>query len=723
MKGNQNDLRGSFLFALNIFIVFLLLFESKLVIPLWLQPVGRMHPLVLHFPIVLLLLSLLMEFFRYKTEFSANEFYQRFTADLLLAGVVTAGVTVIMGLFLSQEEGYNDAALQWHKWSGVSVFFFASAIYTVRKSRWYKDSLAKAGAVITTLCLISAGHFGGALTHGDNFIWQPVMVRTDAIVPVGEAVVFGHVIRPVFESKCMSCHNPDKLKGKLMLTDSAAILKGGKSGELFVPGRPELSLMMRRLQLPLEDKKHMPPSGKPQLTDNERTLLHHWIVSGTPFNVKVMDLPETDSLRIAAMRILLPAEGQEVFPFPAVAHETLEKLNSNYRVVSPLAKNSPALTVNIYNRETYTPRTLEELKEVKTQLISLDLGKMPVKDEDLQYIVRFENLRRLNLNFSDITGEGLQTLSSLEHLNSLSVAGTNVNYRQLRQYLPLFEKLETLAVWNTGLSADEVRLLQSEFRNVKIFGGAVDGSQPLIKLNPPRLRNKSAVFDDSIVLALSHPVKGAEIRYTIDGSEPDSLTSGLFKGQIVLRKSTQIKARAFKEGWLTSDVAVLSVYGSRYKPDTVILLSRLNRVHPANGAQTFFDRALGTFNANSPAWANNWAGFVRNDMALLARFDTPTPISSVSLNTLNETENVIFPPEAIEIWGGDSEDDLVLLHRASPAVPAESRKPYISLIDCEFRTKHVRCLKIVARPLTKIPVWHKNKNRPALLLVDEILLN
>ena len=38
-------------FGINILLVFLLIFESNLVIAAWLQVIGRMHPLFLHFPI------------------------------------------------------------------------------------------------------------------------------------------------------------------------------------------------------------------------------------------------------------------------------------------------------------------------------------------------------------------------------------------------------------------------------------------------------------------------------------------------------------------------------------------------------------------------------------------------------------------------------------------------------------------------------------------------
>jgi hypothetical protein len=105
-------------------------------------------------------------------------------------------------------------------------------------------------------------------------------------------------------------------------------------------------------------------------------------------------------------------------------------------------------------------------------------------------------------------------------------------------------------------------------------------------------------------------------------------------------------------------MATFTVFRNHYKPDSVLLLSKLNRVHPASGSATFFDQVFGTFNANSPAWANNWAGFRNNDMELLMVYKNPTSVSEVSLNLLIETETGIYPPQLIEIWGGTSEKSM-----------------------------------------------------------------
>src|SRR5258708_4631730 len=148
IKSSHKGFAGKLLIALNIFILFLLVAGSRLVIPQWLQPAGRLHPVILHFPIVILILAMLLEFFRFKTEFAKEKFYQEFTTTLLLIGALFSAITVIMGMFLSREPGYEGSNLQWHKWFGVSIAFVSSFIYWFRDTNWYDAKLARTCAIV-----------------------------------------------------------------------------------------------------------------------------------------------------------------------------------------------------------------------------------------------------------------------------------------------------------------------------------------------------------------------------------------------------------------------------------------------------------------------------------------------------------------------------------------------------------------------------------------------
>lgn len=461
------------LFAFNIFIAFLIIFEDKLVIPVWLQPVGRMHPLILHFPIVLLMIAMLLEFFRFRNETASNPFYNNFLKSFLLAGALFSAITVVMGLFLSNETGYNGDTLNWHKWTGVAIFFSSSFIYWVRDKKWYRLSVGRIGAVITVAGLILTGHYGATLTHGENFIMEPISkdVKT-AAVPLEQALLFDHVIIPILEQKCVSCHNPNKLKGELKLSDETGLLKGGKSGKLFVAGNPEMSLLLQRVYLPDGDKKKMPPTGKTQLTVDEIHLLELWIAGHADFKGKVMALPKENNLRTLAISRLAPIEKkEEKYDFSPANSKTVAKLNNDYRTIALLARESSALSVNVYNSSSYTVKQLDELEEIKKQVVTLNLHKLPIKDEDLKRVAKLENLRRLDLNFTGVTAIGLKHLVELRYLHTLTLAGTQVDFKGLDSQLPTLKALRSVALWQTGIKREEFVSLQEKYKHITFNGG------------------------------------------------------------------------------------------------------------------------------------------------------------------------------------------------------------------------------------------------------------
>jgi len=716
IKSSHKGFAENLLFALNIFIIFFLLFGDDIAIPQWLQPVGRIHPLILHFPIVVLIMAMVLEFFRFKESLRTEKLYHDFTTYLWLTGALFAAITAIMGLFLSKEPGYEGDTLQWHKWFGISVVFVSTLIYWFRNAKWYSPKIARSGAAATILCLIIAGHYGADITHGENFVLAPVWHPEKKLVPIDKALVFNDVIEPVFESKCISCHNPDKTKGGLMLIDEKSVLKGGKDGKLFIAGQPQLSLLLQRIHMPEGEKKHMPPSGKTQLTADEMTLLYLWIKENAEFKRKVIDLPASDSLRVLAATFLKPVE-EEQYDFAAADDKLIKKLNNNYRVIYPIAQESPALGVNIYNKSSYTPKALEELSGIKKQVVTLDLNKMPVKDAELKTIAQFENLHTLNLNFSDITGNTLKELAPLKHLKTLSLAGARLDPKAVKQ-IGLLKSLTEVALWDTGIPDDEIAELQKSNKHIDFIKGFKDDGKP-IKLNDPQVKNTSFVFTKPLPLELSHPIKGTDIRYTTDGTDPDSVKSMLYKPGIMISQNTAIKAKAYKPGWLGSDIIQFNFYKSTYTPDSISFIAGPNEKYSGDGAKTLIDKDLGGNNFGNGKWIGS-----QKDLVVYMQFNKPVDLHTITLNCMRNIGVQLFLPVGIEIWGGTDAAHLKLLSKVIPAAPKKDDPFIVKGIDCKLLTTHpLSCLKIIAKPIQKLPSWDPVKKQPGWVFMDEIFLN
>jgi len=104
-------------------------------------------------------------------------------------------------------------------------------------------------------------------------------------------------VKPLLDSRCVSCHGPDKVKAGLRLDSRPAVLKGGESGPAMVPGKPAESLL---LQAVMHTKKDLEMPPKEKLTTNDVAVLRQWIVDGAPW-------PEATS-RVEAASILRAGE-------------------------------------------------------------------------------------------------------------------------------------------------------------------------------------------------------------------------------------------------------------------------------------------------------------------------------------------------------------------------------------------------------------------------------
>jgi hypothetical protein len=540
--------------------------------------------------------------------------------------------------------------------------------------------------------------------------------HTKPQVGLSDAFIYADLVEPILEAKCMGCHNSNKAKGELVMDTKELLLKGGKNGKLWDTTKADLGLLMHRIHLPEEEKEHMPPAGKPQLTDVEAAILYEWIRGGSVFDKRVIDLPVTDTLRILASKVLKQSS-DEVYDFTAADEKQVSKLSNTNRVITQLAMGLPALVVNFYNKAFYNSKQLEELKPLSAQIVELNLDNMPVTDDDIKTIAQFKNLRRLNLNFTNITGSTLSQLSTLQFLKSLSLSGTPVKPGQLTTLTSL-PKLRAIYLWNTSIESKDLPPLEERNKNITYQTG-FKGDSTILKLTPPILQNENFVLTGATPLQLKHYVSGTVIRYTLDGTEPDSLSSPAYDKNVVINDDLTLKAKAFKPGWISSDVVQQHFFKSSYSIDSAVLLSKLDDKYKANGAKTIIDRDKSDENFAS----GKWIGCKENPMELLLLFNKPVDGGSVTLSMLQQIGAYIFPPAQVEVWGGADKNHLKLLNKINPQQPNKESGNENLAIKCSFDKTNVSCIKLLITPVRSLPAWHAGKGEKAWIFVDEVFVN
>jgi uncharacterized membrane protein len=693
------------LIALNAMLFFLVLLDNHLIIPRWLQVAGRLHPMILHFPIVLIVAYAIYLWFGPPA----------YADEMLLVAAFTAALTALAGVFLSRQGSYEGSAMKWHKWLGTLTSIVLLALYLIKPALYPRLPSKKWLSVLPLVTVILAGHFGGDLSHGAGYVLAPL--KSSAPIPsLEDARVYHDLVYPIIDIRCMQCHNAATSKGGLNMEDPQAFAKGGRNGKPWDTTADGLGLLLARIHLPADDRKHMPPADKTQLTDQEQRILYAWIRDGAPFDKKVTDLEPADTLRIIAAR-QFKSGSNEVFDFPAADEKTVAALNTNYRAVTPLASGSPALAVDFYGAAFFQSKQLQELSQVKDQIVSLNLEKMPVTDNDLPYIAAFRNLSVLNLDFTRISGAGLAALTRLPRLETLSLSGTAIKALDVDQ-LAAITSLRKVYVWKTGVAPAALTSLQKRRRDLDLFTGFY-GDTVRIRINAPRLETEARIIRDTgVSIRMRHFVPGAVIRYTLDGSDPDS-GGQVYAGPFILRERSQFRAKAYKPGWLPSDPTAANFYTQKYPPDSIRMLlpidSNYLKIRPA----VLIDADKGGLDYGS----GKWLGFRKNGLSALLFYRKPVTVSDLTFSSLVDIGAFIFPPTRLEVWGGPDEHHLKSLGVLTPTQPNATMPPYLTDYRISFPRQTIRCLKVTAGQVAKLPDWHPGKGQPGWVFFDELLVN
>ncbi len=241
----------------------------------WLAVFGRAHPVLLHAPLGIVPAIAVLEF---GAMLLRRDNPRGAVLALAWLGTLLAAASTASGLVLAGESGYGGDVLGQHKIAGIVL---ASLCLLVAVLAFLRSRLPlRIALLLACAATIPTGHLGGTMSHGEDFLLAPLRD-----LPPADASEFVRTIQPIFKRSCTKCHNPTKQKGELDLTTRTGLLKGGESGEVLVPGKPDSSDLLRLCQLPPDDDDVMPPSGKqPRPTAAELETLKAWIAGGAKFD-------------------------------------------------------------------------------------------------------------------------------------------------------------------------------------------------------------------------------------------------------------------------------------------------------------------------------------------------------------------------------------------------------------------------------------------------------
>jgi hypothetical protein len=125
--------------------------------------------------------------------------------------------------------------------------------------------------------------------NADNDTAKPAMPEPKLVQATGkETVSFALDVAPVIVQNCGGCHvNAQNARGGLNLTMFQGWLRGGDSGNLFVPGNPDESLLVQKLKGTAGGDRM--PQNRPPLPDETIEKIATWIKEGATFDGREAD--------------------------------------------------------------------------------------------------------------------------------------------------------------------------------------------------------------------------------------------------------------------------------------------------------------------------------------------------------------------------------------------------------------------------------------------------
>lgn len=499
--------------------------------PDWVNFFGHFHPLILHLPIGVFALILLQE----TCSIFLRKFFpaERISIFPIFFGAASAVAAVIAGFMLYQGGGEDYAGnevAERHLWGGI--VFSAMAILTLIVKAWTRPAGNPAwyrALLFASVGVMSlASHDGGTLTHGEGFLTKfapaplkkilGIKVENDGKKPGGslagggtvagasaaDAPVYAAVIEPILERRCVACHKEGKSKGKLRLDGFEHLIKGGSEGPGVIAGKSAESIIVQRMELPLEDEERMPPKGKPQPEEAELRVVKWWIDSGAAADKSLAALSPPAEIQaditaltgVAASSGGKPTEGGSAAENPGETSgsphaegsaETAKKepdaaLKAK---VAALAKEFPGSIIfqSEHNdeiaftavgvRDVMDDAAFAKFKDVIPHFVYADLAASKISDASVALLKDAKKLKFLRVSETSVTDAALEPISQMKELESLNLFGTQVTDAGIGK-LAGIPSLSKLFLWHTAVTPAGIADLQAKLPECEIATGVAN---------------------------------------------------------------------------------------------------------------------------------------------------------------------------------------------------------------------------------------------------------
>lgn len=215
-----------------------------------------------------------------------------------------------------------------------------------------------------------------------------------------------------------------------------------------------------------------------------------------------------------------------------------------------------------------------------------------------------------------------------------------------------------------------------------------------IKLIKPIMSHRAKVkqYDEVVYCTMTNINDGGVIRYTVDGTDPTE-ESSIYKEAVEVREDCVIKARAFKEGRIASDV-IEAKYFNTLPRVAITSPTKFDerKVFNRNGANDLIDGEKGSLNYVDNCWL-----ITTDVLDVVVDLGVEREISSINIGLMQSKRSGPYYPDYVTFY--ISQDGEMFEEVGTNHVHAESGDPDIEIKDIvmELQAK-ARYVRVKAKP-------------------------
>ena len=277
---------------------------------------------------------------------------------------------------------------------------------------------------------------------------------------------------------------------------------------------------------------------------------------------------------------------------------------------------------------------------------------------------------------------------------------------QVYEYTVLLRAFDTKAV-------DPIELTRFQVPNVDSL------MVPMPEIKASMLGDENYhIYNHPLSISMTCAEKGAEIRYTLDGSEPTEKSKKYTK-PLIINQSCKVKTKAFKNGMVSSFVALRQFNRLNIKNTTFVN-------PPAERYGKEADIALMDGKKGMAGdYYNDWLGFQGVDMEATIALSLPTNINVVKVGLCHEPNDWVMWPKSV--WVSFSKDGKEFTDWELAELPVFNKPDKMQghgRIEARARMdeKQVMFVRVKVENQGVLPDWHPYKGEKAWIMVDEVTI-